>query len=73
MEAYTTAELELVTIDEDVIAASTVNVVCYICQGDPSAVNSTGWVGVTVCYSNGDSANYSYGSKEYDEYAKYCD
>ena len=68
MEAYTTAELELVTIDEDVIAASTVNVVCYICQGDPS-VNSTGWVGVTVCYSDGYSANYSYGT---DEYNKYC-
>ena len=68
MEAYTTAELELVTIDEDVIAASTVNVVCILCQGNPS-VNSTGWVDVTVCFSDGSSINYPYGT---DEYNKYC-
>ena len=67
MEAYTTAELELVTIDEDVIAASTVNVVCYICQGNPS-VNNTEWVGVTVCYSDGSLVNYSYGTGEYNKY-----
>lgn len=68
MEAYTTAELELVTIDEDVIAASTVNVVCYICQGNPS-VNSSEWAFVTVCYSDGRLVNYEYDTEEY---KKYC-
>ena len=71
MEAYTTAELELVTIDEDVIAASTERVVCsYICRGNPeTAVNSSERVGVTVCFSDGSSINYPYGT---DEYNKYC-
>ena len=72
MEKYVAAELELVTIDEDVIAASTVNVVCYICQGNPS-VNSTGWAKVTVCYSDGSNVNYVPGDEGYDEYVKYCD
>lgn len=55
MEAYTTAEIEVISIEEDVITASVTGCEQYYYEG----VNSTSPVGWTVHYDDGTSTNYS--------------